>query len=109
MDAARSLRTARRSAGLSQRQLAAATGVAQPTIARIERGQVAPRLDTVERLLWECGWTIEPIPRVSQGVDRTLIRAMLDRTPAERLDFIQAAGRGFGEFFESARRSRGHC
>jgi len=38
-------------AGLTQRALAARSGVAQPHIARIEAGGVAPTSDTVDRLL----------------------------------------------------------
>jgi transcriptional regulator with XRE-family HTH domain len=71
--------------GLSQRGLAGITGVAQPTIARIERGQEIPRIDTLARLLRACGESIEARPRLGQGVDRSLIRDMLRRTPAERL------------------------
>lgn len=41
----------RKGAGLSQRELALRTGVAQPTIARIEGGRVDPRVTTLERLL----------------------------------------------------------
>lgn len=103
MDAARSLKGIRRRAGLSQRELAKRTGVAQPTIARIERGQVTPRVDTLDRLLHACGWRIDTVPRLSSGVDRTLIREMLRMTPEERLDAIGAAGRGFGDFFANAR------
>ena len=53
--AARFLRAARRQADLSQRQLAAAAGVPQRTVARIECGAVSPLLDTVTRLLQAAG------------------------------------------------------
>lgn len=79
------LRKARRRAGLSQRELARLTGVAQPTVARIERGQEVPRIDTLARLLQACGESLEARPRLGVGVDRSLIREMLRRTPAERL------------------------
>jgi len=65
--------------------LAARTGVAQPTIARIERGQDDPRLGTLERLLLACDETIEVLPRAGSGVDRTEIRVLLALTPAERV------------------------
>lgn len=42
---------ARRAAGLTQRALAARSGVAQPHIARIESGRVVPTAQTLERLL----------------------------------------------------------
>ncbi len=57
------LRTARARAGATQRELARRTGVSQGTIARIETGQTAPRLDTLERLLAECGMSLVLAPR----------------------------------------------
>lgn len=84
------LRKARRRAGLTQRSLAARTGVAQPTVARIERGLEVPRVDTMQRLLEACGETLEAGPRRGLGVDRSLIREMLSRSPAERLALVPA-------------------
>ena len=77
MDLGSAVRRARRRAGLSQRALAARSGVAQPTIARIERGRDDPRISTVERLLVACGESIEVVPRTGVGVDRSEIRALL--------------------------------
>jgi predicted transcriptional regulator len=85
MNAARSLRQARRRAGLTQRDLAQRTGVAQPTIARIEGGHEVPQVDTLERLLRACGESLEVLPAAGAGVDRSSIRALLARTPAERI------------------------
>ena len=44
------LRTLRLRKGLSQAQLAAAIGTKQPHVARIERGQADPQLDTCRRI-----------------------------------------------------------
>ncbi|MGA9159830.1 MAG: helix-turn-helix transcriptional regulator, partial [Actinomycetota bacterium] len=55
VDAARTLREARRGAGLTQRALALRAGIPQPTIARIEARTVVPRIDTLDRLLSACG------------------------------------------------------
>lgn len=85
MQAGHSLRKARRRSGLSQRALAARTGVAQPTIARIERGQDDPRIGTLERLFLACGETIEALPRAGSGIDRTEIRVLLALSPAQRI------------------------
>jgi transcriptional regulator with XRE-family HTH domain len=85
MQAGHSLRSARRRAGLSQRALAARTGVAQPTIARIERGHDDPRIGTLERLLCACDETIEVLPRAGSGIDRTEIRVLLALSPAQRM------------------------
>ena len=80
MNAGRLLRHGRRHAGLTQRALAQKSGVPQPQIARIERGTVSPRLNTMERLLAETGATLELAPRLGVGVDRGLIRAARART-----------------------------
>jgi transcriptional regulator with XRE-family HTH domain len=46
---------ARRDAGLSQRALAAATGVSPSTIARIEKGRMEPTVALLTRLVEACG------------------------------------------------------
>jgi transcriptional regulator with XRE-family HTH domain len=85
MDPGSTLVKARRRAGLSQRALAARTGVAQPTIARIERGRDDPRLGTLQRLLGACDETVEALPRAGAGIDRTEIRELLALSPRQRL------------------------
>lgn len=85
MQAGRALRMARKRRGLSQRALAARTGVAQPTIARIERGQDDPRIGTLERLFLACDESIEVVPRVGSGIDRTEIQVLLALSPAQRV------------------------
>jgi transcriptional regulator with XRE-family HTH domain len=55
MRASTLLRTARRRAGLTQRELAARTGIPQSTIARVENGQTDPRATTLNALLLGCG------------------------------------------------------
>ncbi len=50
------LRTARRRAGLTQRQLALRAGTAQSVVARIESGQTSPSADTLARLLAAAGF-----------------------------------------------------
>ncbi len=84
MNAARAVRLARRRAGLTQRGLAARCGVAQPTIARIERGIDDPRVSTVCRLLAACGESIEAMPEIGVGVDRSEIRRLLRMSPRDR-------------------------
>src|SRR3954462_14384300 len=105
MHATTALRQARRRAGRSQRDLAAVTGVSQPTIARIESGRVDPRLRTLDALLAACGETLEALPRAGEGVDRTTIREMLDRSPRERVASL-AAEAGVLERLARARRRR---
>lgn len=93
------LRFARGKAGLSQRQLAERAGVPQPTVARIESGAVTPRVDTLDKLLRICGYTLEVERLRGEGVDRTVIDQMLDLPPAERL----ASGRRWARFTGRAR------
>lgn len=100
MDAAAMLSMARRRAGLSQRELARRAGVPQATISRIENAVVSPTVDTLEPLIRACGMELQIGERVSDGVDRSLIREGLRRTPAERLRYSVAAARAL----ESMRR-----
>jgi transcriptional regulator with XRE-family HTH domain len=83
--AGRMVRYARRRASLTQRQLAAKSGIRQESIARIERGRVDPRVGTVDRLLEACGYGLEAMPRLGIGIDRRPIRERLDLTPAQRI------------------------
>ena len=92
---------------MTQRDLALATGIAQPAIARIERGAVTPGLDTLERLLAGAGATIEVVARPGIGVDRTLIRETLRRTPEERVLAAGQAGRSLRLWTQEARYASG--
>lgn len=104
VEVGRALRVARIRAGLTQRDLALRTGVAQPTIARIEGERADPRTGTLERLLMACGEHVEAMPRIGQGVDRTLIADMRARPPRERIRLAAADARGWAEFIEAAQR-----
>lgn len=53
------LRAARRDAGLTQRELARATGTAQTAISAYETGRKVPSIPTLERLLAACGASLE--------------------------------------------------
>jgi transcriptional regulator with XRE-family HTH domain len=55
------IKSARIEAGLTQRQLAAATGLALTTVSRIERGHVSPTLASLERIAAAMGPTIAAI------------------------------------------------
>jgi transcriptional regulator with XRE-family HTH domain len=69
---------------MSQRGLAAAAGVPQSTVARIELGRLSPRADTLERLLNAAGLTLAVEPARGAGIDRSQIRELLRLTPGER-------------------------
>ena len=62
MDVGTQLRRCRDRAGFSQQDLADAAGTSQPTVAAYESGRVTPNVDTLDRLLAACGYTIDVIP-----------------------------------------------
>jgi transcriptional regulator with XRE-family HTH domain len=94
MKAAPLLRQARRSTGLTQRELALRAGVPQATVGRIEAGRVEPRFDTLDGLLRATGQELGIGPRPGTGVDRSQIRELLRLTPRQRLELAvrDAAG-----------------
>lgn len=53
---------ARQEQGISQRQLEKMSGVKQPQIARMERGDANPRLDTLLKVLAPLGKTLAIVP-----------------------------------------------
>jgi predicted transcriptional regulator len=81
--------------------LAHKAGVPQPAIARIERGAVTPRLDTVLVLLEAAGFTLEVSPVIGSGVDRSLIRAALERSPEDRIKAATAAAHNLRTYLET--------
>ncbi|HEV2891973.1 MAG TPA: helix-turn-helix transcriptional regulator [Frankiaceae bacterium] len=89
-DASDLLRYARRRASLSQRALAERAGVPQSTVARIESGAVDPSVSLLARLLRACDAALIAIPGSGEGIDRSLIRSMLARSPEERLATVPA-------------------
>src|SRR5437867_11036198 len=94
MQAATMLRWARHLEGLTQRELAERAEVPQATVARIESGQITPRIDTVEKLLRVVGHELTIEPRPGAGVDMSKIRELLRLTPGQRLQLAtkDAAG-----------------
>jgi DNA-binding XRE family transcriptional regulator len=53
---------AREERGLSQRELAEISGVKQPAIARLESLKATPQIDTLFKVLYPLGYTIEIVP-----------------------------------------------
>jgi transcriptional regulator with XRE-family HTH domain len=96
MDPGGLITEARTRAGLTQQQLADRSGMAQPAIARLERGHVSPTFTTVERLVAASGFALridllpitEPdavVERYKRDVDRTLLRENLRKSVDDRL------------------------
>ncbi len=77
----------RRRAGLSQLALAQALGTSQSAIARWERGDVLPSLETVRRIVRACG--LELTFRLASFDDSYVanIHELLDLTPERRIEF----------------------
>ncbi|MEZ7241067.1 helix-turn-helix transcriptional regulator [Rhodococcus sp. GXMU-t2271] len=63
------LAAARRRQGLSQTEIAARMGTSQSAVARLERGDLDPRLSTLERYAQAVGqtvdWQIHPPPETT--------------------------------------------
>jgi transcriptional regulator with XRE-family HTH domain len=104
MNVAETLRAARQTAGLTQRQLAARAAVPQSTVARIERGQLTPRVDLFDELLRaaDSRLAMEPLP--GQGVDRTQFRDLLRLTPSQRFDYAVRSANNLARLLASAKK-----
>src|SRR3954471_21284078 len=59
MDAARTLRQARRRTGLSLRALAERAGTSHATLSAYEAGRAVPRVDTLDRILRAAGFATD--------------------------------------------------
>lgn len=57
---------ARQEKGISQKKLEELSGVKQPIIARMEKGQTNPQLDTVLKVLAPLGMTLKVVPLQSE-------------------------------------------
>ncbi|MEO7455346.1 MAG: helix-turn-helix transcriptional regulator [Gemmatimonadaceae bacterium] len=107
----------RLASGMSQRELADRVGTAQPAVARLEQGSANPTLETLERYAEAlgCEWRIELVPRAASdatverykvGVDRSLLRENLKRTPDERLRSLADWERSDRELRNAMRKAR---
>ena len=94
MNSSKTLSEARHRAGMTQRELSGRTGVAQPTIARIERGLVDPRIGTLDRLLGACGLRLSAETVAGYGVDRTQMRELLKLSPQARVESLRRDAAG---------------
>ena len=82
---------------MTQRELSLRTGVAQPTIARIERSLVDPRIGTLDRLLEACGACLSTETVPGYGVDRTQMRELLKLSPQARVESLRRDAAGLAE------------
>ena len=106
MEAGRIALAARKRKGLTQRQLADRTGIAQPMISAIECGQQDPRHSTLERILAASDQELDIVPKAGGGVDRTQFFDPLRMTPTQRLRYGVTAAKNVDRFLRSAKRVR---
>ena len=97
MDAATLIRSCRRSAGLSQRQLAARSNTSPAAISLYEAGKRIPRVDTLTRIIAATGSTmtaiVEPPPAIdveANGRDLLAVLALADHLPRRSAPEISA-------------------
>src|SRR6478735_2440606 len=101
------MRKARQRHGLSQAALAFRAGTDQAAVSRIERGEVSPTVDTVERLLAAMGEQLEIEAKAApREYDPLHLRASLGRSPEESLRLAISWNRLAGQLAEAGARAR---
>lgn len=91
MDVATLITTARRRAGLSQRELAARARTSAAAVCQYERGERVPRVDTLQRLIAAAGSTlvlqVPPSPDIDldrRARDLEQVLGLADALPKRR-------------------------
>src|SRR5262245_1514612 len=109
MDPGRDLKRARRAARLTQRELAARSGVSQAAIARIEKGSTSPRFDTFSQILAATGHRYELVAEPpSHEVDRAALRAAMAMSDLERERYFLRSNANMLALMAEAKRSLGN-
>ena len=107
MDAGRLIRERRLANGLTQAQLAIRAGSTQAAISRLERGDLSPTVDTINRLLAVMGEEAEIVSRRRPlECDPERLRALRARRPADRLAQAIAWNQLAGEVALAGKRAR---
>jgi transcriptional regulator with XRE-family HTH domain len=94
---------ARAKAGIAQRELAARAHTSQSVVARIERGQTIPSVETLDRLLAAAGFELKRTLRLKPVVHSHMLEdsaRILRLSPVERLREVANVSR----FIAGARR-----
>lgn len=102
------VKEARRRHRLSQKSLALRAATDQAAISRIERGEISPTIETIERLLAAMGERlVVGSERVEPQHDPLHVRASLSRSPDERLALAISWNRLARQLTEAGRQARG--
>lgn len=83
------VREARSRSGLGLRELARRAGTSHATLARYERGDVDPRVGTVERIVAACGLEMRVLLAEADKQDAELAASFAALAPAERLESLR--------------------
>jgi transcriptional regulator with XRE-family HTH domain len=107
VNAGKLIRERRLANGLTQTQLALRAGSTQAAISRLERGELSPTIETIDRLLAAMGEEAEIRVRRSRlDCDPRRLRALRSRPPAERLAQAISWNRLAGRFSIAGQRAR---
>ena len=97
------VREARRRAGLTQRQLAARSGLSQAAVARIESGETSASFERIVELVRACGFDLD-FHVVPLDEDLLTLAEQNERlSPDQRLDALLSGL----ELYEAGQRARG--
>ena len=81
------IRSTRERHGLTQAQLALRAGTSQNAVSRLERDEISPSMDTIERLLAAMGERLElSVRRIDGDFDPDHLADSMAQTMTERLD-----------------------
>jgi hypothetical protein len=107
VDPGKIVRERRLANGLTQTQLALRAGSTQAAISRLERGELSPTIETIDRLLAVMGEEAEILVRRSRlECDRNRLRTLRARAPADRLAQVISWNRLAGRFSIAGERAR---
>jgi len=98
------VRSTRERHGLTQAQLALRAGTSQNAISRVERDEISPSLDTIQRLLAAMGERLElNVRRIEGDFDADHLADSMAQTMSGRLERSLAWNRFAGELAGVAR------